>query len=105
MGFYVKRLTIPFIILMIACLFPDINTILSLVAGSICGVLLIVLPIFFYRGAYIDKPSKKDRTCTILFGYLLVAVTLPIGLFGVYINIKQMMGTGESATLDEVAIA
>lgn len=88
MSFYVKRLTIPFVILMIASMFPDINTILSLVAGSICGVLLIVLPIFFYRGAYINRPSKKDRRCTILLGYIIVLVTLPIGAFGVYHNIK-----------------
>ena len=103
MSFYVKRLTIPFVILMIASMFPDINTILSLVAGSICGVLLIVLPIFFYRGAYIDKPRKKDRTCTILLGYLIVLVTLPIGAFGVYTNIKQMMGSGHSTELDQPA--
>ena len=101
MSFYVKRLVIPFVILMIASLFPDINTILSLVAGSICGVLLIVLPVFFYRGAYIDKPSKKDRTCTIIFGYLIVLIALPIGAFGVYHNIKVMMGKGHSDGLEQ----
>lgn len=75
----------------ISTLFPDVNTLLSLVAGSICGVLLIVLPVAFYRAAYIDKPSKKGRGCTIAAGYLLVALTLPLGIIGVYTNIKIMM--------------
>ena len=78
-------------------MFPDVNTLLSLVAGSICGVLLIVLPIFFYRAAYIEKPSKKSRTCTVFMGYLLVACTLPLGILGVYSNLKIMMGEGAEA--------
>jgi len=104
MSFYARRLIIPFAILVIACMFPDINTILSLVAGSICGVLLIVLPIFFYRAAYIKgkKPSKKNRTCTIFMGYLLVACTIPLGILGVYSNLKIMMGSeeGEGEAID-----
>ena len=95
MAFYVRRLSIPFAIMVVSCMFPDVNTILSLVAGSICGVLLIVLPIFFYRAAYIEKPSKKNRTCTVCMGYLLVACTLPLGILGVYSNLKIMAGTGE----------
>jgi len=92
MGFYVRRLTIPFTIMVLSTLFPDVNTILSLVAGSICGVLLLVLPVFFYRAAYIEKPSKKNRYCTVMLGYLLVALTVPLGILGVYSNVKIMMG-------------
>lgn len=100
MSFYVRRLSIPFAIVVISCIFPDVNTLLSLVAGSICGVFLIVLPIFFYRAAYIEKPSKKNRTCTVLLGYLLVALTLPLGIIGVYSNIKIMMGAEEGELVD-----
>lgn len=74
-------------------MFPDVNTLLSLVAGSICGVLLIVLPVVFYRGAYLDRPSKKNRTCTILMGNLLVALTLPLMFIGVYVNMKKILAT------------
>ena len=77
--------------MMLSTLFPDVNTILSLVAGSICGVLLIVLPVAFYRAAYIDKPSKKNRGCTIAAGYFLVACTLPLGIIGVYTNIQHIL--------------
>lgn len=91
MAYYVRRLSIPFAIMATSTLFPDVNTLLSLVAGSICGVLLIVLPVFFYRAAYIDKPSKKSRTCTVLLGYLLVACALPVGILGVYTNIRDIM--------------
>ena len=98
LGFYVRRLSIPFVIMLMSTLFPDVNTILSLVAGSICGVLLIVLPVFFYRAAYIDKPSKKNRGCTIAAGYLLVALTLPLGIIGVYTNIKHMIALDEAET-------
>lgn len=92
MSFYVRRLSIPFVIMVVSTLFPDVNTILSLVAGSICGVFLIILPIFFYRAAYIEKPSKKNRTCTVMMGYLLVTCTIPLGILGVYSNVKIMMG-------------
>ena len=68
---------------------------LSLVAGSICGVLLIVLPVFFYHAAYIDRPSKKNRSCTVMLGYLLVALMLPLGFLGVYTNVRDIMSAGE----------
>jgi len=84
--------------MMVSTLFPDVNTLLSLVAGSICGVLLIVLPVAFYRAAYIDRPSKKNRYCTIAAGYLLVACTLPLGIIGVYTNIKKMTATEATET-------
>lgn len=105
MSFYVRRLAIPFGIMLMSTIFPDVNTILSLVAGSICGVLLIVLPVAFYRAAYIDKPSKKNRACTIAMGYLLVACTLPLGIIGVYTNIQHMMadpqaGASELSQID-----
>lgn len=92
---YIKRLATPAVIMLTSTLFPDVNTLLSLVAGSICGVLLIVLPVFFYRAAYIDKPSKKNRTFTVAAGYLLVTLTLPLGMIGVYTNIKHMMAAPE----------
>jgi len=99
-GFYVRRLSIPFTIMFISTLFPDVNTILSLVAGSICGVFLIILPIFFYRAAYIERPSKKNRTCTVMLGYLLVACTIPLGILGVYSNVKIMMGGSAEGELE-----
>lgn len=49
MMFYVRRISIPFLIIAFSTLFPDVNMILSLLGGSICGVCFIVLPVFFYR--------------------------------------------------------
>ena len=48
-SFYFRRLSIPFGIIAMSTLFPDVNLILSLLGGSICGVCFIVLPVFFYR--------------------------------------------------------
>lgn len=81
--------------MLISTLFPDVNTLLSLVAGSVCGVFLIVLPVFFYRAAYIDRPSKKSRTCQVFMGYVLVAICLPLGLLGVYMNLREIIMGGE----------
>jgi len=72
-------------------LFPDINSILSLLGGDICGVLLIILPVFFYRAAYIDRPSKKSRILASLIGLLVVAIATPVGLIGVYLNLKSLI--------------
>ena len=49
MAFYVRRISIPFVIIAMSSIFPDVNLILSLVAGSVCGVCFLVLPVFFYR--------------------------------------------------------
>ena len=87
MCFYFRRLTIPFIIIALSTLFPDVNLILSLLGGSICGVCFIVMPVFFYRAAYITRPSKKNRWCQIVIGNFIVAVTIPIGIMGVYMNL------------------
>jgi len=62
-AFYLRRLIIPFAIIALSTCFPDVNVILSMLAGSFCGVLFIVLPVFFYRAAYVAKPSKKSRKC------------------------------------------
>ena len=94
-SFYVRRIGIPFAIMLISTLFPDVNTLLSLVAGSICGVFLIVLPVFFYRAAYIDRPSKKSRKCQVFMGYILVSICLPLGMLGVYMNMREIMIGGE----------
>ena len=47
--FYVRRLAIPFLIVSLSTLFPNVNLILSLLGGSVCGVFFIVMPVFFYR--------------------------------------------------------
>ncbi len=57
--------------------------ILSLFAGSICGTILLILPVFFYRAAYITKPSKKDRSQNMILGYVVVVLSIPIGICGV----------------------
>lgn len=89
--FYVRRISIPYLIIAFSTLFPDVNMILSLLGGSVCGVCFIVLPVFFYRQAYIARPSKKDRRVALLFGWLIVIVTVPIGVVGVYLNLQKMM--------------
>ena len=91
--FYVRRVTIPIAIIAFSTFFPDVNLILSLLGGSICGVCFIVLPVLFYRQAYIVKPSKKDRRFHICLGYLIVLITVPIGVIGVYFNLLKMMPT------------
>ena len=60
--FYAQRIFFVFAVLGLTVVFPDINIVLSLFTGSICGSLLFILPVFFYRQAYFVKPSKKDRT-------------------------------------------
>ena len=86
-----RRLSIPLVIIALSTLFPDVNLILSLLGGSICGVCFIVMPVFFYRQAYVARPSKKNRCVQIWAGNLIVAVTLPIGFLGVYMNVNKMM--------------
>ena len=49
MVFYIRRLSIPFCIVALSTIFPDVNLILSLLGGSICGVCFIIMPVFFYR--------------------------------------------------------
>ena len=70
-------------VLVLTIMLPDINTVLSLITGSICGSLLFILPVFFYRAAYFTRPSKKDRTMKLYMGYALVVVVIPIGIMGV----------------------
>ena len=64
--------------------------ILSLLGGSICGVCFIVMPVLFYKRAYVTRPSKKNRWLEILLGNLILCVAIPIGILGVYTNIEMM---------------
>ena len=89
--FYVRRLTIPFLIISLSTLFPNVNLILSLLGGSVCGVFFIVMPVFFYRQAYIARPSRKSRWLQSLLGHLIVLVTIPIGVIGVVKNVQRML--------------
>ena len=88
--FCARRLSIPFAIIALSTLFPDVNIILSLLGGSICGVCFIVMPVLFYKQAYVTRPSKKNRWLEILLGNLILCVAIPIGILGVYMNIEQM---------------
>ena len=87
-------------IIALSTLFPNVNLILSLIGGSICGVVFIVMPVFFYKAAYITRPSKKNRCVQNCLGNLIIAVTVPIGIMGVYLNLCKMMepAEGESAS-------
>lgn len=100
--FYVRRLAIPFGIIGLSTLFPNVNMILSLLAGDVCGVCLIVLPILFYRSAYIQRPSKKSRSLQIALGYLIILLTIPIGMTGIYLNMRQLLFGGQH--LEPVAV-
>ena len=64
-------------------IFPDINVVLSLFTGSICGTILFILPVIFYRAAFILRPSKKDRSCELWMGYVVALISIPIGILGV----------------------
>ena len=85
--FYVRRLAIPFLIVSLSTLFPNVNLILSLLGGSVCGIFFIVMPVFFYRAAYIARPSRKSRWLQVILGHLIVLVTIPIGVIGVFLNV------------------
>lgn len=80
-----------FVLLGLSVVFDDIQLILSLVAGSICGTIIFILPIFFYREAYIKRPSKKNRSCLMYMGYASAVLILIIGCCGIYANIKSMV--------------
>ena len=95
LAFYLRRLTIPFMIIALSSIFPNVNIILSLLGGSICGVCFIILPIFFYRQAYIIKPSKKSRCWQMSLGYLIVLLTVPVGIMGVYMNVQKLLISSE----------
>ena len=75
------------------------NIILSLLGGSICGVCFIVMPVLFYKRAYVTRPSKKNRWLEILLGNLILCVAIPIGILGVYTNI-EMMRKGHSSGVE-----
>ena len=96
LAFYLRRLSIPFMIIALSSIFPNVNLILSLLGGSICGVCFIILPIFFYRQAYIIKPSKKSRCCQMSLGYLIVLLTIPVGIMGVYMNVQKLLISSEN---------
>jgi len=67
-------------------------------------VLFIVLPVFFYRQAYVARPSKKDRTCQLCLGNLVLAIALPIGVLGVLFNVNKMIyGEAEAAEIETVS--
>ena len=89
--FYVRRLAIPFIIIALSTFFPNVNIVLSLLGGSVCGVFFIVMPVFFYRQAYIARPSRKSRWMQVILGNLIVFVTIPIGIIGVIKNVQRML--------------
>jgi hypothetical protein len=89
----VRRVCTVMFILALSIIFPDINVVLSLFAGSICGTLLFILPVFFYRAAYVTRPSKKDRTLTLRAGWVLVIIALPIGILGVIQNVKGIINS------------
>jgi len=93
--FVVRRLAIPYLIIMASTLFPNVNSILSLIGGDICGVMLLILPVFFYNAAYVIRPSKKSRTFAMLVGYFVIGLTLPIGMCGLYQNMTKLMMPGE----------
>jgi len=92
LAFIVRRLSIPYAIVMASTLFPNVNSILSLIGGDICGVMLLILPVLFYKAAYVVRPSKKSRTLHMLVGYTLMAITIPIGMMGLYQNMTKLMG-------------
>ena len=93
-AFYVRRLSVPFGIIALSTVFPNVNFILSLFGGSICGVCFIVMPVLFYRQAFlVVRPSKKDRRVQLCLGYMILAVALPVGILGVYANLKTMIET------------
>lgn len=71
------------LVFVLTIIFPDINVVLSLFTGSICGTLAFALPVFFHRQAYLSIPSKKDRQKEYWLGYFVLAVTIPIGILGV----------------------
>ena len=103
--FITRRLVIPYLIISLSTLFPNVNSILSLIGGDICGVLLIVLPVLFYRAAYIHRPSKKSRTLQSIIGIFIVCVTLPIGIIGIYQNMKALFPTSSAVVdVDEIVM-
>jgi len=85
------RTGIPLFIVFMSAILPDVNLLLSLVTGSICGTIILGLPIVFYRKAYISKPSKKDRTRIMMFGYFILVSAIVIGVLGTCQNIVFLL--------------
>lgn len=89
--FYARRLAVVAAILLLSFALNDINLILSLISGSICGTLLFILPVAFYRKAYIERPSKKERRLVLALAYASAVAALAMGGCGVYQNVSLIM--------------
>lgn len=77
-------------------LFPDINTVLSLFTGAICSCALLALPVIFWRKAYYldDANGKKDRSYTMMLGWVVVLISVTVSIMGIITNILDIIGMG-----------
>jgi len=84
---------IPFALVASSLLFPSINSVLTLITGSICGVILLILPPIFYMKAYKNRPptEEKDNRMKFLLASILIGCAVPIGLFGFYTSLYQLI--------------
>lgn len=101
--FYLYRILFVQLIFVLTLIFPDVNVVLSLFAGSICSCALMVLPVFFWRKAYIvDAPAerRKDRGYQMMGGWIIVVIIMSISVFGIVQNILEM--TGLSTMTDDL---
>ena len=64
------------------------------------------MPVLFYKQAYITRPSRKNRWFQVMLGNLIILIAVPIGVFGVFANVKKMLNGGEehSQLGDEMAV-
>ena len=74
-------------------LIPNVNVVLSLFAGSICSCALLILPVFFWRKAYLDeevtsveKIEKKKRL--VALGWIVVVFAGSVSFMGIIQNIR-----------------
>jgi len=91
MIYFARRFFIVMLIYACSIVLNDINVVLSLFAGSICGTLLFVLPVVFYRHAYLTNPSKRDRGKTLKAAYVMAVFAVIVGLLGVWQNISKLL--------------
>ena len=90
--FITRRVAVIIGIGLFSMIMPSIEVVLSLVCGSICGSILLILPTLFYRKAYIERPSRKPRTRELYLGYSICVLAIIVGLMGVAQNLKEILG-------------
>ena len=94
LAFYLYRVSFVLAVFVMTILVPNVNVVLSLFAGSICSCALLILPVVFWRKAYLtDEPVKPEKELKqerlIKLGWIVIVISGSISLMGIIQNIRK----------------